>query len=66
MAALNDLSPRHESVRPLVSGRIFHKPGLIDDEGEVTVADTEAFLRGFMAEFHIFNERVLSVLPQDG
>src|SRR5690554_1096100 len=40
-------------------------PGLVTDDGEVTVEDTEAFLRNFMAEFRIFIERVLTVLPAD-
>jgi chromate reductase, NAD(P)H dehydrogenase (quinone) len=39
-------------------------PGLITDEGEVTVASTEQFLRNYMAEFHMFIGRVLSVLPR--
>ena len=41
-------------------------PGLITDQGEVTVGSTEEFLRTYMAEFHTFIERVLSVLPKDG
>jgi chromate reductase, NAD(P)H dehydrogenase (quinone) len=40
-------------------------PGLITDDGEVTNESTESFLRNFMAEFHVFIERVLTVLPQD-
>jgi chromate reductase len=40
-------------------------PGLITDDGEVTVASTEEFLRGYMAAFHTFIGRVLSVLPRD-
>jgi chromate reductase, NAD(P)H dehydrogenase (quinone) len=40
-------------------------PGLITDEGEVTVASTEQFLRNYMAEFHTFIGRVLSVLPRE-
>jgi chromate reductase len=40
-------------------------PGLIGDNGEVTVASTEQFLRNYMEEFHIFIARVLSVLPND-
>jgi chromate reductase len=40
-------------------------PGLISDSGEVTVEATEAFLRNYMAEFHGFIARVLSVLPKD-
>ncbi len=39
--------------------------GLITDEGEVTVASTEQFLRNYMAEFHTFIGRVLSVLPRE-
>ena len=39
-------------------------PGLITDDGEVTVASTEEFLRNYMAEFHAFIGRVLSVLPR--
>ena len=38
--------------------------GLVDDDGRVTVPDTEEFLRGFMSEFAIFVERVLTVLPR--
>lgn len=40
-------------------------PGLISDSGEITVESTEAFLRGYMEEFHTFIARVLSVLPKD-
>jgi chromate reductase len=40
-------------------------PGLITDNGEVTVASTEEFLRDYMAAFHIFIARVLQVLPKD-
>jgi chromate reductase len=39
-------------------------PGLINDDGEVTVESTEKFLRGFMAEFQAFIARVLQVLPR--
>jgi chromate reductase, NAD(P)H dehydrogenase (quinone) len=41
------------------------KPGMITDEGEVTVPDTEEFLRNYMAEFHAFIGRVLTVLPRE-
>jgi chromate reductase len=44
---------------------IQFKPGMITDEGEITVADTEAFLRDYMVEFHTFIGRVLSVLPPE-
>ena len=40
-------------------------PGLITDDGEVTVGSTEEFLRTYMAEFHGFIERVLMVLPPE-
>jgi chromate reductase len=39
-------------------------PGLITDEGEVTVPATQQFLRNYMSEFHTFIGRVLSVLPR--
>ena len=41
-------------------------PGMITDDGEVTVESTEAFLRNYMAEFHAFIARVLTVLPREG
>jgi chromate reductase len=44
---------------------IQFKPGMIDDQGEVTVEATETFLRNYMEEFHTFIARVLSVLPKD-
>lgn len=44
---------------------IHFTPGLITDDGEVTAASTEKFLRTYMQEFHDFIERVLSVLPSD-
>lgn len=40
-------------------------PGMITDQGEVTVESTEAFLRDYMAEFHAFIARVLTVLPPE-
>ena len=43
---------------------IHFTPGLITDDGEVTVNSTKQFLRTFMTEFHIFIERVLSTLPK--
>jgi chromate reductase, NAD(P)H dehydrogenase (quinone) len=39
--------------------------GLITDDGEVTVASTEKFLRNYMASFDTFICRVLTVLPRD-
>jgi len=44
---------------------IQFKPGLITDDGEVTVESTEQFLRTFMEDFHVFITRVLTVLPRD-
>ena len=44
---------------------IQFKPGMITDEGEVTVPETETFLRDFMSAFHVFIGRVLSVLPRE-
>ncbi len=38
--------------------------GLITDDGEVTDEGTAEFLRSFMAEFHIFIQRVLTVVPR--
>jgi len=42
---------------------IHFTPGLITDEGEVTVQSTEEFLRSYMAELSDFIRRVLTVLP---
>jgi chromate reductase len=39
-------------------------PGLITDDGEVTVGSTEEFLRNYMEEFETFIDRVLTVLPR--
>jgi chromate reductase, NAD(P)H dehydrogenase (quinone) len=39
-------------------------PGLIAEDGEVTDASTETFLRDFMESFCVFVERVLTVLPR--
>ncbi len=48
-----------------IEAYIQFKPGMITDEGEVTVPDTETFLRNYMAEFHAFIGRVLTVLPRE-
>jgi chromate reductase len=45
---------------------IQFKPGMITDDGDVTVPSTEEFLRNYMSEFHAFVGRVLSVLPRKG
>src|SRR5688572_16469849 len=44
---------------------IQFKPGLIDDQGEVTDEPTADFLRNYMAEFHKFIVRVYTVLPRN-
>lgn len=44
---------------------IQFKPGLITDDGEVTVESTEAFLRTYMQHFHDFIARVKRALPPD-
>jgi chromate reductase len=44
---------------------IQFKPGLIDDEGNVSVDATREFLQKYMADFHAFIVRVRSVLPLD-
>jgi chromate reductase, NAD(P)H dehydrogenase (quinone) len=45
---------------------IQFKPGLITDDGEVTVEETENFLRDYMREFCTFIQRVYMVLPRGG
>lgn len=44
---------------------IHFTPGLIADDGEVTVESTREFLRNYMAEFHAFIVRVRTVLPRE-
>lgn len=44
---------------------IQFKPGLITEEGDVTNASTEEFLRNYMKEFHALIERVYMVLPRN-
>jgi chromate reductase, NAD(P)H dehydrogenase (quinone) len=48
-----------------IEAYIHFTPGLISDDGEVTVESTEKFLRGYMAEFSSFIARVLQVLPRE-
>jgi len=45
---------------------IQFKPGLITDDGAVTVPSTEAFLRKYMEEYAQFVARVYTVLPRLG
>ena len=47
-----------------IEAYIQFKPGLITDDGEVTDAATEEFLRDYMAEFHGFIMRVYTALPR--
>jgi chromate reductase len=42
---------------------IHFAPGLITDDGVVTVPATEAFLRDYMSAFHAFIAHVLRPLP---
>jgi chromate reductase len=44
---------------------IRFSPGLITDDGKVTVESTQEFLRNYMSEFATFLARVLRVLPRD-
>jgi chromate reductase len=44
---------------------IQFSPGLITDDGEVTVESTKEFLRNYMSDFAAFIARVLQVLPRD-
>jgi len=44
---------------------IHFTPGLVTDDGEVTVESTAKFLRNFMNEFALFVRRVTSVLPRE-
>jgi chromate reductase len=48
-----------------VEAYIQFKKDLIDDEGNVSVPETEQFLRDYMETFHQFMARVLTVLPRD-
>jgi len=43
---------------------IHFTPGLVEDNGEVTVPETEEFLRTFMVKFLEYTARVLTVIPQ--
>jgi chromate reductase len=49
-----------------VEAYIQFKPGLITDDGTVTVPDTEKFLKGWIDEFAAFTERVYTALPRPG
>jgi chromate reductase, NAD(P)H dehydrogenase (quinone) len=49
-----------------IEAYIEFTPGLITDDGDVTVESTAEFLRGYMAEFHGFIMRVYTALPRGG
>ncbi len=49
-----------------IEAYIQFEPGLITDEGEITVESTRDFLRDYMAEFHGFITRVYTALPRGG
>jgi chromate reductase len=54
-------SPQMNAVEAYIQ---FEK-GLITEDGQVTDAKTEAFLRKYMTEFHGFIARVYTVLPRN-
>jgi chromate reductase len=44
---------------------INFKPGMITEDGQVTVESTEQFLHKYMEELHAFIVRVMTVLPRE-
>ena len=48
-----------------IEAYIQFTPGLITDDGEVTVESTRGFLANYMSEFHGFITRVYTVLPRN-
>jgi chromate reductase len=48
-----------------IEAYIQFKPDVFGEDGSVSDADTEAFLRDYMEEFNQFIARVLQVLPPD-
>ena len=48
----------------MVEAYIQFTPGLVDDDGNVTNADTETFLRNYMTELHAFIGRVFTAIPR--
>ena len=53
-------SPQMNSIEAYIQ----FMPGLITEDGQVTDAAIEKFLRGYMTEFHGFIGRVYTVLPR--
>ena len=47
-----------------IEAYIEFTPGLVTDEGEVTVASTREFLANFMTEFHGYITRVYTAIPR--
>ena len=47
-----------------IEAYIQFTPGLITDDGEVTVDSTREFLTNYMNEFHGFITRVYTALPR--
>jgi chromate reductase len=47
-----------------IEAYIQFTPGLITDDGDVTVGSTAEFLRHYMAEFHGFITRVYTAIPR--
>jgi chromate reductase, NAD(P)H dehydrogenase (quinone) len=47
-----------------IEAYIEFTPGLISDDGKVTVAATEDFLRNYMKEFGGFIQRVYQAIPR--
>ena len=48
-----------------IEAYIQFEPGLVTDDGEVTVSSTRDFLRNYMSEFKDFIRRVYDVLPRE-
>lgn len=53
-------SPQMNAIEAYIS----FTPGLVTDDGEVTVESTRAFLADYMREFHGFISRVYTALPR--
>jgi chromate reductase len=49
-----------------IEAYIEFTPGLVTDDGEVTVASTAEFLANYMKEFHAYISRVYMALPRGG
>ena len=47
-----------------IEAYIEFTPGLVNDDGEVTVTATEEFLRNYMKEFRAFIQRVYTAIPR--